>query len=265
MTNKENEALARIDPQALISAAIQKSAPIETLERLVALAKEVKTWTAKEAYHQAISDFQRDCPTIKKTATASIPTQAGTLEFSYAPLDEICAAITPVLSKYGLSYSWRQAKATQPNAVAVTCRISHSLGHSEESEATEIPYRSGGNLNPGMAVGSALSYAKRYALCGMLGIAPQGEDDDAGPRTTGGPESEYVSGLVADLQEGWRDQKLSRYQARVHLRQNHIDERLVNPEMSWVGVDPAAIQMMLDQLKDAAYLDALRKEKDPKA
>ena len=66
----EPTALTRLDPQALITKALEMNANIDTLERLVLLAKEVRTVTAREAWYEAMAQFQKRCPAIKKSKKA---------------------------------------------------------------------------------------------------------------------------------------------------------------------------------------------------
>src|SRR5262245_23751887 len=83
-------ALAPLDAQGLIEQAIAKGADMTTLERLFALAKEVQAETARREWYAAVAAFQRDCPPIKKTKTATIPTKnGGSYSYRYAPLEEI--------------------------------------------------------------------------------------------------------------------------------------------------------------------------------
>ena len=169
--------IARLDPQALISQAIQAGAGIDTLERLVALATTVREVQAREAWYAAMAEFQRTCPPIKKTATAKIVTRGGgTYEYHFAPLDEIMGVIQPIMGPLGLSVSWRSK--VEPKAVIVTCRVSHTLGHHEESGDIAMPVMEGeSGANAAQRVGIAASYAKRYSLLGIIGKAPEDDDD----------------------------------------------------------------------------------------
>lgn len=199
----ETKALVRIDPQFLLQKAVEGNASIETLERLVALAKDVREVQAREAWHEAMAEFQRRCPPIKKTNTAQIVTAKGYYSYKYAALDEIMEMIRPLLGELGLSVSW--SSRVEPQRVVVACRIAHALGYSESSGEISMPVpdsadRGGGN--PAQRVGSALTYARRYSLLQVTGLAPEDDDDaqaigkhekSAQPESpagvTGGPES----------------------------------------------------------------------------
>ena len=139
----QSMALTRLDPQALIAMAIDHGAGIETLERLVALAKDVREIAAREAYATAMTDFQRTCPTIKKTSSAKIVTRGGvSYSYRFAPLDEIMSTILPVLGPLGLSVSWRSRVLDK--SVSVSCQVSHVLGHREDSGEIAMPISEAG-------------------------------------------------------------------------------------------------------------------------
>lgn len=164
-----------MDPQALIQTALDKSAPVETLERLFELAKNVQAERARQAWYGAMAEFQRTCPAILKTKTAD----AGRYKFAYAPLSEIMDKIAPVMGPLGLSVSYRVKHDAQ--RIVAVCRVSHEMGHHEESGEVPIPIDSV-TAGPSSAqrIGIASSYAKRYALLAITGIAPQDDEDQDG-------------------------------------------------------------------------------------
>jgi hypothetical protein len=174
----EPVALARLDPQALLAKAIETGAGIDTLERLVTLAKDIRQVTAREAWYEAMAQFQQTCPAILKSKTAKIVTARGSYSYSYATLEEILGVVQPLLGQLGLSVSWRQKH--DPHAVEASCVVAHKLGHQEESGFIAMPYGTDGRMNPAQAVGSALTYARRYSLLAILGLAPEDDDDAQG-------------------------------------------------------------------------------------
>ena len=204
-------ALVKLEPQDLLRLAVENKADISTLERLVALAKDVRAEQAKEAWHDAMTTFQQVCPAIKKGTKAKIVTRGGaSYEYSYAPLDDIMSIARPVLAKLGLTATWRHPTAS-PGSISAVCRIAHTLGHHEDSEAVTLPIsqRSAedrGGANDAQRVGMALTYSKRYAFLAISGLTPEAEDDDSG----GGHEDEVPatrpaaadgSVLIVDVQE----------------------------------------------------------------
>jgi len=96
----------------------------------------------------------------------------------YAPLPYILDKILPVLNKNGLAL-------LQPiRDENVMTMIVHSSGQWISSKYRLYP----GKLREGkgfvesydpQAIGSVITYARRYGLCAMLGLAPDGDDDGA--------------------------------------------------------------------------------------
>lgn len=161
--------------ESFISQALAINAPVETMERLFALREKVKAEQAKEAYVRALSIFQGECPTIEKTK--KVMNKDGlTVRYQFAPIDSIVKQIAKPLAKAELSYNW--TVKNEIGFVTATCRVTHVLGHSEES-SFQIPVDSEGYMTAPQKVASALTFAKRYSLCNALGISTADEDTDA--------------------------------------------------------------------------------------
>jgi len=94
----------------------------------------------------------------------------------YAPLDAIIEATRPVLLKNGLAIS--QTPLFMEGTAGVETTILHKDGYSTTSTLL-LPLK---DQSP-QGVGSAITYARRYALAAVLGIAS--EDDDDGNVSTG--------------------------------------------------------------------------------
>ncbi len=62
--------------------------------------------------------------------------------------------------------------------MTITATLSHIGGHSR-TESMPLPFDTSGSKNTVQAVGSTLSYGKRYLTCAMLNLVTVGEDDDA--------------------------------------------------------------------------------------
>ena len=60
----------------------------------------------------------------------------------------------------------------------VTCKITHELGHSEETSLS-APADSSGSKNAIQAIGSTITYLQRYTLLALTGLATHEQDDDA--------------------------------------------------------------------------------------
>src|SRR5688572_7359075 len=124
--------------EILISQAIKKGAPIDTLERLMALRKEVLAEKAKEAFNAAMAAFQEECPVIEKTK--AVKTKSGTEAYKYAPIESIVSQVKDIIRRHGFRYSTTMKLGER--TVTVYCRVVHELGHEEVSEM-EVPVSEG--------------------------------------------------------------------------------------------------------------------------
>ncbi len=125
-------------------------------------------------YDAALAAVQAELPDIVKARTAIVPTKSGgSYTYDYADLPAVSRIIVPMLAKVGLNWS------AKPTVVDGEFRLIYRLKHvSGESDGGEWPLPMPGRATP-QEVGGAITYARRYALCSMTGVAPEGDDDDA--------------------------------------------------------------------------------------
>lgn len=157
-------------PAEMIRLAVNSGADLEKLEKLLTLQERYEANEARKAYHRAMSDFKANPPKIEKDKTVHF----NNTKYNHASLANVVEKITAELSKYGLSASWN---TKQNGAVTVTCRITHVLGHSEETSLT-AGADSSGSKNSIQAIGSTITYLERYTLLAALGLATHDQDDD---------------------------------------------------------------------------------------
>lgn len=161
--------------EAMITHALDKGASIKVMERMFAMRNEFMAQQAKAAYIQALSDFQSEVPTIKKTKKV-LNKDGRTVRYQFAPLDSITDQIKKPLKEYNLSYRWETKQdKTGVRAIAI---VTHIMGHSESSEF-EVPIDTEGYMTQPQKFASALTFAKRYSLCNALGLSTGDEDTDA--------------------------------------------------------------------------------------
>lgn len=175
---KGNKALAEVpqnSAEQLISQAITSGASVEIMEKMFALRERVKAEKAREEFVKALSQFQDDCPVIKKTKQV-LNKDGRSVRYTFAPLDAIVSQIKKPLKANGLSYRWETTSGDKK--MTATCIVTHTLGHSERS-SFEVPVDSEGFMTAPQKVASALTFAKRYSLCNALGIATSDDDTDA--------------------------------------------------------------------------------------
>jgi hypothetical protein len=163
---------------ALIREAIDTGKDPAYLRELLAVRE---TWEASEArrvFNLSVSEFQRRAPIIEKADKAH--------NKDYARMDRIWRTIRPLLTELGLSVTW-QICELRDGMCHVEGMLRHRDGHGERLvQDIPLPEKVPGQ-NQAQQMGSARTYAQRYALCGALGIVT-GDDDDANAAGT-----QYVS------------------------------------------------------------------------
>jgi hypothetical protein len=118
------------------------------------------------AFAPAFVELQAAMPKIPKDKTG----QAGNRETKYADLETTIELVKPLLAEHGFAFL-QPCSEGSGGQVAVTTILLHKSG---EWMRDTLVMPTGGS--GAQAVGSAISYAKRYALTSMLGLAT--EDDD---------------------------------------------------------------------------------------
>jgi hypothetical protein len=115
--------------------------------------------TDKKLFQQLV-EFQAELPAITKEANNPF------FKSKYATLEAIQQTIQPLLTKHGLGYMF------MPTVDGLACVLFNTTG-----EKIEFVYPANLTGKP-QDIGSNITYAKRYALCAMLGLIVGDEDDD---------------------------------------------------------------------------------------
>lgn len=123
-------------------------------------------------------------------------------EYSYSDIADILATCRPILAKHGVALF--QLPLIRNSTMIVVTRLAC------EDQWIESDYpvcQIGGDHK---AMGSALTYARRYALGAMIGIAPERDDDaaSAAPPSAGQPQQQRpAAGAPAVLDRFKRDMR----------------------------------------------------------
>lgn len=158
---------------ALIREAMSNGADPATLRELLAVKREWEADEARKAYFRAISEFQNRAPIIEKGDDAHGK--------KYARMDRIWRTIRPLFTELGLSCTWQKCEV-KDGLCHVEGQLAHIQGHSIELVMdVALPAIVPGQ-NAAQQVGSARTYATRYAFCAAIGLQT-GEDDDAAALT----------------------------------------------------------------------------------
>lgn len=162
-----------MSPMQMLAQAFQQGMPLETIKELRQIQKE---WEADEAlrkFNEAFAAFKAEAIVIVKSTTIKDGPLKGK---KHATLFDVVGVVTPRLSAYGLSISWKLTK-DDPTWMEVTCTLRHAAGHCESVSMGGGP-DTGPGRNAIQARGSTKAYLERYTATAILGLAAQDADDD---------------------------------------------------------------------------------------
>lgn len=117
---------------------------------------------------KALAQFQAEVKNPANTETNPF------FKSKYAPLNDILNLVRPLLSKHGLSVLQSPSSPSGDGQnITVTTLIVHESGEWIESDPLTLK----ADKATAQGAGSAITYARRYALSAMLGISSEDDDD----------------------------------------------------------------------------------------
>lgn len=187
---------------AVISrAAADPNIDVTKMERLLEMHEKIVARNAVEAYNAAFAVMQPELPVIDERGTIKVNNE---IRSTFATFEDINDVVKPIITRYGFGISFRAV--TKDAKATVTAILMHKAGHREET-AMELSADTSGGKNGVQALGSSISYAKRYTMCALLNITTRGQDDDG--RKGGSPPTltdKQVGDLKAVITEVGADQ-----------------------------------------------------------
>jgi len=121
---------------------------------------------------EALVALQSQLPKIEKASEARVQTKQGSYSYRYADLSQLTEIIMPLLARVGLAFT-AKPRIAEGGAFVLEYSLIHVSG---EREVGQYPLPTGGSPQ---AIGSAITYGRRYCLCAATGVAPEGDDDGA--------------------------------------------------------------------------------------
>lgn len=121
----------------------------------------------------ALSALQGRLPRISKDLTANVKSErtGAQFKYSYADLAQISRELLPLLSELGMAFvarpTWNDGR------FVLAYELLHTSGEFKDGEYP-LPDR-----GTPQEIGSAITYARRYCLCAVTGLAPDDDDHDA--------------------------------------------------------------------------------------
>jgi len=137
------------------------------------------TWEgARAPFAKAFIAAQKATEAVKKASTNPA------FKSRYADLAVVVEAVIPALNESGIAVI--QSPSFDGDLVSVTTVLLHESGSSVTGTLSMRPTK----MDP-QGVGSAITYARRYALLAMAGAAP--EDDDGQAASQPGPKNPTIN------------------------------------------------------------------------
>lgn len=146
------------------------------------MADTVKAAVKPASLVEALSVVQGKLPEVRKSETAHVRSEKGSYTYSYADLAAVSKAVLPLLAEVGLAF------LAKPTLVDGRFVLVYSLKHvSGDSEDGEYPLPTAGTPQQ---IGSAITYARRYVLSALVGVAGSDDDDGAAASASHGRPAE---------------------------------------------------------------------------
>lgn len=153
-------------------AALNPDINIEKMQALLEMQERILKQRAEVSFNSSFAEMQSEIPSITERGKII---HSGRLISQYALFEDINDQVKPILQKHGFAITFRTH--TEKDSITVTGILMHRDGHREQTDMTLASDTSGAKTGV-QAIGSSVSYAKRYVLCALLNITTRGEDDD---------------------------------------------------------------------------------------
>lgn len=193
LINQENnklpvESQAAAMMQIISRAAADPACDMDKMERLLSMKERIDKEENSRQFNSDMASMQIEMPSIAERGTGH--------NIKYATFEDINDVAKPIMSKYGFAVSFKVVETDK--GVRVTGLLLHRSGHREETEMT-FPSDTSGSKNAVQAIGSSISYAKRYIMCAMLNITTRGEDDNGFAAVPFAPLTEMQQQTIQNL------------------------------------------------------------------
>lgn len=201
---RTDQAVAPQSESAAILSIIERAATdpaidVDKMERLLAMHERISARNAEQAFNEAMKEAQEAMPQVVRDAENS------QTHSKYSRLETLAKVMNPVITRYGFSMSFGTDDSHMAGHYRVTCKVSHTGGHSRDYHA-DIPVDDVGakgmkNKTLTHAFGSSMSYGRRYLTLLIFNVTMKDEDDDgnrAGSGAITDDQKETLVGLIKD-------------------------------------------------------------------
>ena len=170
----------------IADAASNPDVDVTKLEALVRLQQEVMHEEAKRQFNTAMARVQGQMAQVRRDA---VNTHTNS---RYATMGMMDAPLRSIYTEEGIAVRFGSEPSPREGAIRVTATVTHSAGYSEQ-HFLDVPLDMAGsrgstNKTQVQAVGSSVTYARRYLLMMVFNIVLEDDpDDDDGEATRSAP------------------------------------------------------------------------------
>lgn len=187
-TPADNHAVAVAEPTTLLSAIVRmasdQSVDVTKLQALLAMQERLEARQAEAAFNAAHARVVSKMPRVPKNGVVNLGVGKGS--YNFARWEDVDALLRPLMQAEGFSLTF-DAQYRDGGGAVVIATLLHSGGHSRQA-SIPLALDTGAGRNNLQAMGSTLSYGKRYLAEMLFNIVREGIDDDG---RTGGKQ--YLS------------------------------------------------------------------------
>ncbi len=158
----------------IIALASNPNLNVETLQALVSMQERMERRQAEIEFTEALATL----PPIRVKKNGKVELGPGKGSYPFAKWEDIARIIDPLLSDRGFRLVFdSQPRQADGGGLIVTGTLLHRAGHSRTA-SMPLSLDSGPGRNNLQAMGSTLSYGKRYCTEMLLNVVREGEDKD---------------------------------------------------------------------------------------
>jgi hypothetical protein len=167
-------------------------------EALLRMQREVVADQAKREFNAAMAHAQAEMDPVTRDA------RNAHTNSRYARLETVDAQMRPIYTRHGFSVRYGSVQHPREGWLRIKCTIAHAGGYFEEHHLDAALDTSGSagkaNKTPVQAVGSTVTYLRRYLLCMAFNIVMADEDNDG---NGGSPERSAQRDRAEHRMESW--------------------------------------------------------------
>ncbi len=161
---------------AILELARDPAVDVTKLDALLQMQERMERRQGEVEFGQALARLSLKMPRVKKNGRVELGPGKGS--YPFAKWEDIDRIIRPLMAEEGFTLSFDSApRPGEGGGLVVTGTLLHRDGHSK-SASMPLALDTGPGRNNLQAMGSTLSYGKRYCAEMLLNIVREGDDDD---------------------------------------------------------------------------------------